>query len=122
MATTLLSRAALPFFCLMAASLSFAQDPNKIIEQSIKAAGGSGKLSKLQTLSLQGSLTRTSDAKTGAFTLDLKAPNRYYLELATAEQPEILAYNGKSAWHLSSQGTPTTLVGDEALQLEAASF
>jgi len=121
-ATTLLSRAALPFFCLMAASLSFAQDPNKIIEQSIKAAGGSGKLSKLQTLSLQGSLTRASDAKTGAFTLDLKTPNRYYLELATAEQPEILAYNGKSAWHLSSQGTPTTLVGDEALELEAASF
>ena len=125
MPTTLLPRAALPFLCLMAASLSFAQDANKVIDQSIKATGGAGKLSKLQTLSLQGSLTRASDGKTGAFTLDLKSPNRYYLELATAEQPEILAYNGKSSWHLShlsSQGAPTTLLGDEALQMEAASF
>jgi len=122
MPTTLLRRAAVPFLWLTAASLSFAQDANKVIDQSIKASGGAGKLSKLQTLSLQGSLTRVSDGKTGAFTLDLKSPNRYYLELATTEQPEILAYNGKSAWHLSAQNAPTTLLGDEALQMEAASF
>ena len=67
-------------------------------------------------------MTRVSDGKTGAFTLDLKTPNRYYLELAAGEQPEILAYNGKSAWHLSPQGTPVTLLGEEALQVEAASF
>ena len=58
-----------------------AQDPAKIVDQYIKATGGNNKLSKLQTLSLQGSLTRLSDGKTGAFTLDLKTPNRYYLEL-----------------------------------------
>ena len=122
MSTPLLRRAAVPFLCLLVASLSFAQDANKVVDQSIKASGGAGKLSKLQTLSLQGSLTRLSDGKTGAFTLDLKSPDRYYLELATAEQPEILAYNGKSAWHLSAQNAPTTLRGDEALQMEAASF
>jgi len=121
MRATQILRAALPFLCLVSASLSFAQDPNKIIDQSVKASGGGDKLSKLQTLSLQGSLTRVSDGKAGAFTLDLKTPNRYYLELATSEQPEILAYNGKSAWHIA-QGAPTTLLGDEALQMEAASF
>ena len=119
---TLLRRAALSLLWLLAALPCFAQDPNRILEQSIKATGGAGKVSKLQTLSLQGSLTRVSDGKAGAFTLDLKTPNRYYLELATAEQPEILAYNGKSAWHLSPQGAPTTLLGEEALQTEAASF
>jgi len=109
-------------FSLFCALPSPAQDATKIIDQYVKASGGSSKLSKLQTLSLQGSMTRVSDGKTGAFTLDLKTPNRYYLELVAGEQPEILAYNGKSAWHLSPQGTPVTLLGEEALQVEAASF
>ena len=109
-------------FSLFCALPSRAQDATKIIDQYVKARGGSSKLSKLQTLSLQGSMTRVSDGKTGAFTLDLKTPNRYYLELVAGEQPEILAYNGKSAWHLSPQGTPVTLLGEEALQVEAASF
>jgi hypothetical protein len=99
-----------------------AQEAGKIIEQYVKAAGGSGKLSKLQTLSLEGSLTRVSDGKTGTFTLDIKTPSRYYMELLAGDQPEILAYNGKSAWHLSASGGPTTLLGQDALELEAASF
>jgi hypothetical protein len=99
-----------------------AQDAGKIINQYAKATGGSGKLSKLQTLSLEGSLTRVSDGKTGTFTFDSKAPNRYYLELIAGEQPEILAYNGKSAWHLSAQGDAVTLLGQDALELEAASL
>ncbi len=112
----------LPVFSLFCALSSRAQDATRIIDQYVKASGGSSKLSKLQTLSLQGSMTRVSDGKTGAFTLDLKTPNRYYLELVVGEQPDILAYNGKSAWHLSPQGTPVTLLGEEALEVEAASF
>ena len=109
-------------FSLSCAWSSQAQDATKIIDQYVKASGGSSQLSKLQTLSLQGSMTRVSDGKTGAFTLDLRTPNRYYLELVVGEQPEILAYNGKSVWHLSPQGTPVTLLGEEALQVEATSF
>src|SRR6201984_102015 len=114
-------------FCLVLASFgcfpsSHAQDAGKIIDRYVKATGGSGKLSKLQTLSLEGSLTRVSDGKTGTFTLDTKAPNRYYLELIAGDQQEIVAYNGKSAWHLSAPGEPATLLGQDALELEAASF
>src|ERR1051326_6148799 len=98
-----------------------AQDAGKIVEQYLKASGGGGKLSKLQTLALEGSLTRVSDGASGTFTLDLKAPNRYYMELAVGGQPEILAYNGKSAWHLSASAEAATLLGQEALQVEAAS-
>jgi hypothetical protein len=113
-------------FCLVLASFGCfpslrAQDAGKILDRYVKATGGSGKLSKLQTLSLEGSLTRVSDGKTGTFTLDTKAPNRYYMELIAGDQPEILAYNGKSAWHLSASGEPATLLGQDALQLEAAS-
>jgi hypothetical protein len=122
MRPTLLARSVLPLFCLIAVPPVFAQGANKIIEQYLKAAGGSSKLSKVQTLSLEGSLTRASDGKTGTFTLDTKAPNRYYMEVIAGGQPEILAYNGKSAWHLSRSGEPATLIGQDALQLEAASF
>jgi len=122
MSTRLLVPLYLVILSLACAGPSRAQDATKIIDQYVKTSGGSSKLSKLQTLSLQGSMTRVSDGKTGAFTLDLKTPNRYYLELVVGDQPEILAYNGKSAWHLSPQGTPVTLLGEEALQVEAASF
>ena len=70
-------------FLLLGSSSAHAQDANKVIDQYLRSAGGSNKLSKLLTLSLEGSLTRASDGKTGAFTLDSKSPNRYYLELTT---------------------------------------
>jgi hypothetical protein len=122
MRTRLLLQPILLVLCSLAAcNAVLAQDPAKIIDQYIKATGGSSKLSKLQTLTIEGSLTRASDAKTGTFTFDSKSPNRYYLELIAGEQPEILAYNGKSAWHLSAQNEPETLLGQDAVQLEAAS-
>ena len=113
-------------FSLSTCAANRAQDPAKIIDQYVKATGGAGKLSKLQPLAIEGSLTRASDGKSGTFTFDTKSPNRYYLELIAFEQPEILAYNGKSAWHLSAhsepgKAEPATLLGQDALQLEAAS-
>jgi hypothetical protein len=118
----LLVRSVLLVLCLAAGLPAFAQDAGKVIDQYVKAVGGNGKLAKLQAVSLEGSLTRVSDGKTGTFTLDCKAPNRYYLEIIAAEQPEIVAYNGKSAWHLSAPGEAATLLGQDALQVEAASL
>jgi hypothetical protein len=108
---------------LTAISLS-AQEPAKIVEQYAKASGGPGKLSKVQTLTLEGSATRadSSGARPGSFTLDVKSPNRYYLELQIGGQSEIIAYNGKSAWHVASFSDPMTLLGPEALQLEAVAI
>src|SRR6266702_1884844 len=65
--------------CLGGTLPALAQDAGKIIDQYVRAAGGSGKRSKLQTLALEGSLTRASD------------------------------------------GEAVTLLGQDALQLEAAS-
>ncbi|HUL16395.1 MAG TPA: hypothetical protein VLV88_10385 [Terriglobales bacterium] len=100
--------------------ISRAQDADKIINESVKAIGGSRALFKVQTLEIEGTLTRASDGKTGTFTLETKLPNRFYLELTIGERPEILAYNGKSAWEESAKGEIATLLGEGAVEMEAA--
>jgi len=99
--------------------LACAQEPAKIIDQYVKAAGGSRALSKIRTLSLEGAFT-TDDGKSGTYTLDTKLPNRYYMELVVGDQNLIEAYNGKSAWHRDASGELGTLVGPDGMQLEAA--
>src|SRR5213595_1427724 len=97
-----------------------AQDePGKIVEQCVKAAGGSKALGRIQTLTLEGTFT-SDDGKTGTYTLDTKLPNRYYSELLTGDKNLIEAYNGKSAWHQNAAGDLGTLLGPEGMQLEAA--
>ncbi len=101
-----------------ASASAFAQDAEKVLEASIKASGGASKLRRVLTLTLEGTVTRESDSKSGAYTLNLKAPNRYYTEFNFAGQPEIFAYNGKSAWCEDGNGEIGTLLGPEAIQME----
>jgi hypothetical protein len=108
------------FLCLISTTrLVGAQEPAKIVEQYVKAAGGARTLSKIQTLALEGTFT-TDDGKSGTYTLDTKLPNRYYLELLVGDRNLIEAYNGKSAWHRDAAGEYGTLVGSDGMQLEAA--
>ena len=95
------------------------QEPAKIVEQYVKAAGGAHALSKIQTLTIEGTFTG-EDSKTGTYTFDTKLPNRYYTELLVGDAPRIEAYNGKSAWRESASGEISTLLGAEGMQLEAA--
>src|SRR5262249_23517729 len=104
---------------LVAARPTRAQDAEKTVDAYIKASGGPSKLRQALTISLQGTLTRESDSKSRPYTLNLKPPNRYYAELNISGQPEIFAYNGKSAWREDAKGEIGTLLGPEALQMEA---
>jgi outer membrane lipoprotein-sorting protein len=113
-----ISPLALLLIALMAFS-THAQDADKIIAQAVKAQGGRAKLSKIRTLTLQGTFPGAADVP-GAFTLYVKSPNRYYAELIAGNQPLIEAYNGKSAWHQDASGTIVTLLGEKSEQLEAA--
>src|SRR5690349_16935340 len=106
-------------FCLAHTPRALCQDAGKIVDQYVKAAGGSKALSKIQTLTLDGTFTN-DDGKTGTYTLDTKLPNRYYSELLVGDKNVIEAYNGKSAWHQNAAGELGTLVGPEGMQLEAA--
>jgi hypothetical protein len=105
----------------LASSTLRAQEPAKIADQYVKAAGGSKLLSKIQTMTLEGTFTNKADERLGTYTFDTKLPNRYYSELVVGDKNVIEAYNGKSAWHQTAAGELATLLGQEGLQLEAAS-
>jgi hypothetical protein len=97
-----------------------AQDAGKIVGQYIKAQGGSKALTSIRTLTIEGMLTNEADTEQGTYTLVTKFPNRYYSELIVRSQSIIEAYNGKSAWHRNEAGEIASLLGPEAVQLEAA--
>src|SRR5215510_5670264 len=105
--------------CLFAGS-AWAQEPGKIMDQYVKAAGGAKALKGIQTLAIEGNFTN-GEGKAGTYTLDTKLPNRLYSELLVADNGYIEAYNGKSAWHRTPDGTLNTLTGEEGMQLETAS-
>src|SRR5271169_250146 len=107
-------------FALLSAPGCPAQDASKIIDQCVKAAGGAKALAKIQTLLVDGTIQTAGDEKQGTYSFRVKQPNRYYTELRTSGKIEIEAYNGKSAWHQAESGQMATLLGPQALELEAA--
>lgn len=104
----------------------------KIISQYVKAAGGARALSRIQTLSLEGTAVRSAQAAgkgdttpanqtepvSGTYTLDTKLPNRYYSELLMGKR-FIVAYNGKSAWHEEASGAPAAMVSPASTEMQA---
>lgn len=113
-------RLTLTALVLLAGVSAEAQNPQKIIDQYLRAAGGAKTLSRLQTVTLEGTIASASDRKAGTYTFITKLPNRFYCELIAGDQRFMRSYNGKSAWSESSSGEAATLRGPEALQLEAA--
>ncbi len=102
------------------AATTRAQDANKVIEQYLKAAGGSKTISRIHTLSVDGAFSSGAAEKPGTFTFRAKQPNRYYTEIQNEGKTLIESYNGKSAWHQTETGEVGTLLGPQALEMEAA--
>jgi len=118
-------RRLLPALCVVGAALIFspsasAQDAAKIIDRYVKAAGGNRTLAKIQTFALDGTIPNGETDNPGTYTFRAKLPNRYYTELRTEGKTLIESYNGKSAWHQVESGELSTLLGSDALQVEAA--
>ena len=112
----LLSSLFLVFFTFPA----MAQDARKIVDQYVKASGGSKALSQLRSLALEGSISPGDQSPGGSFTFDTRRPNRYYFELICGPSRLIEAFNGKSAWRELEPGHPVTLSGPEAAEVAAA--
>jgi hypothetical protein len=93
-----------------------AQDAQKIVDQYIKAAGGSKVFSQAKTTTIEGTF-HTADGKAGTYTLNTRSPNRFYSELVAGDTSLIEAYNGKSAWHGTANGEFATLVGCPAKKM-----
>ena len=105
---------------LVFAGVSLAQNASKIVDEYVKAAGGRKALAKIQTELIDGNIQAAGDATPGTYTFRVKLPNRYYTELRSGGKTWIEAYNGKSAWHQPESGQIATLLGPQALEMEAA--
>ena len=111
------------YVCLLALFLApccYSQDVSKLIDQCVKASGGSKALSRVRTLSVDGAIHEATQEKPGAYTVRVKLPNRYYTEIQSGGHASIQSYNGKSAWHRKPSGEYATLLGEQALEIEAA--
>ena len=97
-----------------------AQDASKIIDQYLKAIGGPKTISRVQTVAFDGNFNGVGEINSGTYTFIVKQPNRFYSELRSDGKIEIESYNGKSAWHEAGTGEIGTLLGSDALDLEAA--
>src|SRR5580704_498430 len=97
-----------------------ADEAQKIIDQYLRAVGGSKAVSRLQTVSIDGSVAVIGDAAPGTYTFRIKRPNRFYTELRANGDTLIESYNGKSAWHQAADGEIGTLLGHDAVEMEIA--
>lgn len=102
------------------APLCLAQTASKMVDQYLKAAGGSKTLSRIQTYALDGAIHEPNSDKSGTYTFRAKLPNRLYTEFQSEGKALIDSYNGKSAWQQTDSGEIATLLGPQAVEMEAA--
>src|ERR1700734_1501168 len=106
---------------LAGSSSCFAQTPQKIIDDYLRAEGGAKALAKVQSVTIAGNLREEFTDTNGSYSLITKAPNKFYSEIVIEPQHTVAAYNGMSAWGQEPTGGPHTLTGAEAAEWEATS-
>jgi hypothetical protein len=99
--------------------LLLGQTPEKVVDGYLRAMGGAKAVAQVQDATIAGSLTEETTGRTGSFSLILKAPNRYYLEILDGADRAVEAYNGMSAWAVGAEGMHT-LTGPPAHEAEAS--
>ena len=113
-----------------------AQNPQKIVDEYLRAVGGEKAVAAVRTESMAGSVRlkagagagsdAASDGATdadaaqtfGTYSLILKTPNKFYSEFGTGSERDVVAFNGKSAWQKNG-GAAVTLTGPSAAESEA---
>jgi hypothetical protein len=110
------------------------QTPQKIVAEYIRAEGGARALTRIQSLTIEGSLhvvpagdsSRPSDSEaadavssSGSYSLITKAPNKLYSEIVVEPQHIVAAYNGKSAWGQDGTAASHTFTGRDAVEWES---
>lgn len=103
-----------------ALAVAEAQTAQKVIDDYLRAAGGSKALAQIRTETIAGSLTEPSSGRTGSYSLLVKAPNQFYSEIVIEPDRNVEAYNGMSAWGQSPGEGARTLTGEAAKEAEAA--
>jgi hypothetical protein len=98
---------------------TWAQSPEKIIDEYLRAEGGAKKLQKIRTAEFTGTVRDTATGARGTYTLLTGVPNKLYVELILEPERIAVAYNGQSAWAEEAQDNPHTLTGAAAARAEA---
>ena len=97
-----------------------AQTVRKVIDDFQQAQGGRKALAQIRTETIAGSLIEESSGQTGSWSLIIKTPNRFYLEIIAGPDRVVEAFNGMSAWGQNSQEAAGTLTGEAAKEAEAS--
>jgi len=92
----------------------FAQTPTAILKQAEKAHGGKKNLSKVNSYSKRGLLTRLKDGMEGEIRIQAVKPVFYHTFIQIEGFETESGFNGKSGWTRDSREGLQTLVGEQS--------
>jgi hypothetical protein len=114
---------------LVGARPCFAQSPEKIVDEYIRAIGGEKAVATQRTTAISGSVRVKSEGgggqdedlpdTSGTYSLVVKAPNKFYSEFGVGAARDVVAFNGKSGWQKRGADAAVTLTGPGAAECEA---
>ncbi|MGB7622991.1 MAG: hypothetical protein WBN92_11635, partial [Terriglobia bacterium] len=99
-------------------SIVFAQSPQRLVDDYIKALGGAKALRRITSTTLTGRIVDHTKNETGSYRLHLKTPNQIYTEMLWPRARWIEGFNGKSAWRQNPDTGLSTLTGPEGTRLK----
>lgn len=102
-----------------AAPLCFAQSADKIIAESLRAAGGVKAMQTIRSAEWQGTVHVDNATDAGEFTLITAAPGEFYREFVFGSEQITEACNASSCWGEEGSGNLYTLFGTEEKRAEA---
>ncbi|HEX4946447.1 MAG TPA: hypothetical protein VFZ34_07290 [Blastocatellia bacterium] len=92
---------------------TFAQSPDKILKQAVKALGGEKNLKRITSTQMSGKLTRKSDNASGSYQTFASKPDLYTVTVDIGGFAVSEGYNGKSGWRRDSRAGLRTLTGQD---------
>ena len=114
---------------LVGAVPCFAQSPEKIVDEYLRAIGGEKTIAAQRTIAISGSVRVKGSGVTGededlpdtsgTYSLVVKAPNKFYSEFGVGAARDVVAFNGKSGWQKRGADAAVTLTGPGAAECEA---
>jgi gas vesicle protein len=99
-------------------AILFAQSPQRLVDDYIKALGGVKALRSITSTTLTGRIVDHTKNETGSYRLHLKAPNQIYTEILWPRTRWSEGFNGKSAWRQDPDTGLSTLTGPEGTRLK----
>lgn len=98
---------------------AFAQSPEKILKQALKALGGEKNLKRISSWQAAGKTTRQSDNAVGSYQAFASKPDLYAVTVDFGGFETSEGYNSKSGWRRDSREGLRTLTGQEGTDFRA---